>query len=76
MAFGAGVITLVFDRKILPLLDIAEAMEVVSEAIAVHTEVIRNQKAPGDQDQSDQSDREPQRVQYVSLHQTLVLSLP
>jgi hypothetical protein len=44
---------LVLDRKVLPLLDVPEAMIVVGEAVAVHAKVIRHHKQPGEKNKSD-----------------------
>jgi hypothetical protein len=68
MAFDAGLSTLVLHGKVLPLLDVTQAMKTVGEIPAVNAEVIRNQKYPGDEDCSDQSDCYPQRAQDVPLH--------
>ena len=68
MTHRAVVSALKLDRKILPVLEIAEAVIAVSKIPAMNAEVIRNQESPAEDEQSDQSDRHPQWVQYVPLH--------
>jgi len=60
--------TLVLDRKILPVLNIAEAIKVVSEAVAMDAEIIRNHKLPGDENCRYECDGYPQWAQNVPLH--------
>ena len=54
-----GITSLVLDRKFLPLIDIRQSMVVVSEAVTVDTEIIRNHKLSGQEDQSDKTDGNP-----------------
>jgi hypothetical protein len=68
VAFDAGLSTLVLHGKVLPLLDVTQAIKTVGEIPAVNAEVIRNDKYPGDQECSDQSDCYPQRAQDIPLH--------
>jgi hypothetical protein len=68
MAFEARIPALIFDRKVFPFLDIAQAVKAVGEISAMNSEVIRNKKDPCDKDACDQSDCYPQRAQYVPLH--------
>jgi hypothetical protein len=49
MTFKAGFSALIFDREIFPFLNIAEAVEAVGKVLAMHAEVIRNQKYPRDE---------------------------
>ncbi len=68
MTFKAGFSALIFDGEVFPFLDIAEAVVPVREVLAMHAEVIRNQKYPGDEDHPHQSDGYPQWAQYMPLH--------
>jgi len=68
VTFDAGIPSLVFDRKLLPLLNVVEAMKVVREAVSMHAEIIRNKEHAAQEYETHQSDRYPQGVQYVPLH--------
>jgi hypothetical protein len=68
MTLSARVSALILDGKVLPVLDAAEPVIAVGEVPAVNPEIIRNQKAPTDDNYCDYADRHPQRVQYVPLH--------
>jgi len=46
MTLSAGVSALIFDGKVLPVLEVAEAVIAVGEIPAVNSEVIRNQEPP------------------------------
>lgn len=48
VTLNAGVSALILDGKVLPVLDTAEPVIAVGEVPAVNSEVIRNQKAPTD----------------------------
>lgn len=48
----ARVRTLILNREVLPVLDTAEAIEVVGEAVAMHAKVIRHQQQPGKKNKS------------------------
>jgi hypothetical protein len=43
---------LILNGKVLPLLDVAEAMVVVGKTVAVHAKVIRHQQQPGEKNES------------------------
>ena len=47
VTFSAGILPTVLHGKILPFLNIAEAMIIVGEAVAVNAKVVRDQKTPG-----------------------------
>jgi len=50
MTLSAGVSALILDGKILPVLEVAEAVIAVGEIPAMNAEVIRNQETPGEDD--------------------------
>jgi hypothetical protein len=62
VTLGAGVIALVFYRKVLPFLLVAQAIVVIGKRSAVDAEVVRNNKNSRDEDEYDNPDRDPQRV--------------
>ena len=64
----ARVVAFIRDRELLPFLDVAQAMKVVGEAGAVHTEIIWNKKSSRNKNKCYESDCDPQGMQYVSLH--------
>jgi hypothetical protein len=53
VAFGAALPALVFDRKIFPLIDIAQAIEVVGEGVTVNAKILRYHEVPGNHYQND-----------------------
>jgi hypothetical protein len=71
IGIGTGVKSLVLDRELLPLIDVAQAMEVVRKAVAVYAKVFGNEEFPGNEDECYESDCDPQGVQYVWLHESL-----
>jgi hypothetical protein len=71
VALGTGSVALVLDRKLLPLLDVAQPVKIIGKAFAVDTEVVRNKKKAGYEDKPYESNCNPQGVQYVSLHGSL-----
>jgi hypothetical protein len=52
VALKARIRTLILNREILPVLDIAEAIVVVGKAVAVHAKVIRHHQQPGEENKS------------------------
>jgi hypothetical protein len=48
VALGAGLLALVLDGEVLPLLNIAKPIVVVGKAIAMNTEILRNEELPGE----------------------------
>src|SRR5690606_34074117 len=68
VAARAAFLAQVLHREVLPFLDVAEAIEVVGEAVAVHAEVRRDHEVPGDENHGDQSDRDPQGAEHMILH--------
>jgi len=50
MTLGAGVYAPVLDGKVLPFLDIAQAVKTVSKVPSVNSEVSGNHELPGDKD--------------------------
>jgi hypothetical protein len=52
VALKARIRTLILDREVLPLLDVAQAMIVVGKTVAVHAKVIRYQQEPGEENES------------------------
>jgi hypothetical protein len=68
MTLNAGVSALILDGKILPVLETSEAVIAVGETPAMNSEVIRNQKTPAADNNSDDCKPCPQRVQYMPFH--------
>jgi hypothetical protein len=68
VAPGTTLHALVLDRDVLPLLDVAQAIEVVCKRLAVYTEVIGDHEMPGDQNHGDKANRYPERAEYMVLH--------
>ena len=59
MAFNTGFSSAIFHGKVFPFLNIAQSMIAICEVPSVNSEVIGNQKLPGYEDQTDQTDCDP-----------------
>jgi hypothetical protein len=59
VAFQTGFPPEVLRGKVLPFLDIAEAMKIVSEALAMYSEIIGHHELTSDKYRYDQSDGQP-----------------
>ena len=53
MTFNAGLSTLEFNGKILPLLDVTQAMEVIGKAGTMNAKIIGNEKQAGEENCDD-----------------------
>jgi hypothetical protein len=62
VTLDAALASQVFDGKVLPLLHVAQPMEVIGKTRAVNPEIFRYQELPGDENHHDQSDSQPQRA--------------
>jgi len=59
MAFNTKLSAAMFHGKVFPFLNIAQSMIAIREVPSVNSEVIGNQKLPGYEDQTDQTDCNP-----------------
>jgi hypothetical protein len=59
MTFPTIFPTLVFGFEIFPVIHIAEAVEIVSETLAMHPEIIRHHEVPDNQKQGDGGQHQP-----------------
>jgi len=50
MTLNAGVSALILDGKVLPVLEVAKAVIAVGEIPTMNSEVLRDQKSPGEDD--------------------------
>ena len=51
--------SLVFDREVLPFLDVTEAIVAVGEGLAVNAKIVGNEKYAHDQNRANHTDRYP-----------------
>jgi len=59
MTFGAAFPPLVFNRELLPFIDIAQSIEIVGKGIAMYAEIIGNHEMPGNHHKDDQAHGKP-----------------
>jgi hypothetical protein len=72
VTLSTGLPALVLHRKVLPFLNIAQTMIAVGKATAMNTEIIWDHKLSGNEDCTDQSNRQPQWAQHMPLHRRLL----
>ena len=69
----AGLFTLVFYRKGLPVVDVTQSIEIISKCLAVDAKIRGDHDEPHDPDQDECPNKYPERSQDVAFHNRLVL---